>query len=91
MYSLTLDNDNRILSATYPQFNPNGLIVEELPQGNICDYIVVITEATEDTEQSIEYVYQPLPIPEEPESEEAFMLEYLADFEERISLIELGL
>lgn len=84
MYSLTIADDGRILAATFEQYNPSGLIVEELPEGNITDYKVVIHEATEETEQSIEYVFDPLPSPgPEPSTE--------LSLEERINDLEIAL
>lgn len=50
-YSLALAEDNRILHATFEQFNPNGVIVEELPEGDITDYLY----------KDGEYIYSPLP------------------------------
>ena len=44
-YALNLAEDGRILSATYPQFAPIGaILVDELPEGNICDYLCIIHE-----------------------------------------------
>lgn len=84
MYSLTIADDGRILSATFEQFNPFGLLVEELPEGNITDYKVEVTEATEETERVIEYIYDPLPKPEpEPVIE--------ITLEERINDLEIAL
>lgn len=82
MYSLTINDDGRILSATFTQFNPYGLIVDELPSGNITDYKVIVTEATEDEPQKIEYVFDPLPDPEEPSAE--------ITLEERINDLEIA-
>ena len=61
MYALNIDNTtNRILSATYPQYAPaDAVAVETLPDGDIADYLYV----------SGEYVYDPLPEPEEPTPE----------------------
>ena len=60
MYALNLNENNRILSATYDQyasaFQPR---VNTLPDGNINDYLYI----------NGEYVYDPLPIPPEPEPE----------------------
>lgn len=84
MYSLTIADDGRILSATFEQYNPSGLIVEELPEGNITDYKVVIHEATESEPQTVEYVCDPLP---EPEPEPAAEL----TLEERINDLEIAI
>lgn len=55
MYALNLNNENRILSAcvVLPNGNYNGMpIVNELPQGNITDYLYIDGE----------YVYSLLPV-----------------------------
>lgn len=49
-YSLNLSADNRILSATFAKFAPNGVLVDSLPEGNISDYLYVDGE----------YVYEPI-------------------------------
>ena len=63
-YALNLAEDNRILSATYEQYAPaDAVLVDELPDGNIADYLY----------QDGEYVYDPLPeqeTVEEPTTEE---------------------
>ena len=60
IYALNLGKDHRILSATYDQYAPTSQPrVEELPSGNIADYLYV----------SGEYVYDPLPVPPEPTPE----------------------
>ena len=60
MYSLNLDTDNRILSACVclDGFEYEN-IVDELPDGDITDYKYI----------NGEYVYDPLPKPEEPEEQ----------------------
>ena len=59
MYALNLAEDGHVLSATYPQYAPaDATIVETLPDGDISDYLYV----------NGEYVYDPLPKPEEPEA-----------------------
>ena len=56
-YALNLATDNRILSATYPQYAPkDAVIVEALPDGNINDYLYIDGA----------YVYDPVPAPKEP-------------------------
>ena len=60
IYALNLDTDNRILSATYDQYAPASQPrVDELPEGDISDYLYV----------NGEYVYDPLPVPPEPTPE----------------------
>lgn len=62
MFALNLGEDGRILSATYPQYAPaDAVFVEELPEGNIADYLYVEGG----------YVYDPLPPSPEPEPEES--------------------
>lgn len=57
-YALNLAEDRRVLSATYEQYAPIGaVIVDELPEGDIFDYLYVDGE----------YVYEPRPKPEPPE------------------------
>ena len=54
MIALNLNNENRILSAckVLPCGNYEGMpIVEELPEGNICDYEYINNE----------FIYNPLP------------------------------
>ena len=39
-YALNLGTDGRVLSATYPKYAPADAVqVEELPEGNLADYI----------------------------------------------------
>lgn len=47
-YSLNLSSDNRILSATFAKFAPNGVLVDSLPEGNISDYLYVEGEYVHD-------------------------------------------
>lgn len=55
MYALNLANNGRVLSATYPQYAPDGaIIVEILPGGDISDYIY----------RDGAFLYEPLPRPE---------------------------
>ena len=65
-YALNLAEDGRILSATYPKYAPKNAVlvdelpwknIDELPRKNIADYIY----------QNGEYIYNPLPVPEQPE------------------------
>ena len=57
MYALNLNENNRILSATFDKYAPKKQPrVEQLPDGNISDYLYV----------NGEYVYDPLPVPPEP-------------------------
>lgn len=84
-YALNLNEDGRILSATYEAYAIAGMpIVETLPDGDITDYKYINNE----------YVYDPLPKPEpasqEPSVEED-TLSMLVEHEERIIMLELGL
>ena len=55
-YALNLAEDGRILSSTYEEYASEGMpIVDNLPEGDIANYRYVDGE----------YVYDPLPIPEE--------------------------
>lgn len=59
-YALNLAENNRILSATYEEFATDGAsIVDELPEGDIANYLYVDDQ----------YKYDPLPEPEQPEPE----------------------
>ena len=57
MYSLNLDKEtNRILSVTFHQYaTDNMIIVENLPNGDISDYLYMNNE----------FIYNPLPKSEE--------------------------
>lgn len=60
MYALNLAEDGRILSATYPQYAPEGaVIVDSLPEGDIHEYRYVDGS----------FVHDPLPKPEQAETE----------------------
>ncbi len=61
-YALMLGEENRILSVTYEKYaSPVAVLVDELPEGDISDYLYV----------NGEYVYDPLPKPEPPEPQES--------------------
>lgn len=54
-YALNLTEDGRVLSATFEKFAPvDCVIVDELPEGNIADYIY----------KDGEFVFEPLPVEE---------------------------
>ena len=62
-YALNLDIDGRILSATYEEYaSENDVLVDELPEGDISEYLY--TEG--------QYVHDPLPIPEVEEQPSQF-------------------
>lgn len=57
-YALNLNEGKRILSVTFDKYAPeNQPRVETLPEGNVSDYKF----------ENGKYVYDPLPVPEEPE------------------------
>nr|DAQ37033.1 MAG TPA: hypothetical protein [Caudoviricetes sp.] len=57
-YALNLDEDGRILSATYETYAAPGMpIVEALPDGDITDYKYI----------NGEFIYEPLPEPIQPQ------------------------
>lgn len=57
-YALNLSADGRILSATYEKYAPvDAVLVDELPEGDISDYLY----------QDGAYIYDPLPDPETPD------------------------
>lgn len=37
-YALKLSGDGRILSVTFPQYAPQGVLVDTLPDGDVHDY-----------------------------------------------------
>ena len=60
-YALNLAEDRRVLSATFEKYAPaDSVLVDELPDGNLSDYLW----------QDGAFVYDPLPepepVPEEP-------------------------
>lgn len=59
-YALNLAEDGRILSVTFPKYAPaDAVIVETLPDGDVSEYRYVDGE----------FIYDPLPVPEQPEAE----------------------
>ena len=57
-YGLVLNYDKRIIDAPVQRYAPaDAIIVDELPEGNLQDYLYI----------NGEYVYEPLPKPEQPE------------------------
>lgn len=54
-YALNLSEDKRILSVTYEEFATKYMpLVDELPEGNVCDYLYINNE----------YIFNPLPVVE---------------------------
>lgn len=83
MYALNLGADGRVLSATEPQYAPEGAaLVAGLPEGDLADYRM----------EAGALVYDPLPVSDEPTDDdaEALLLETAGDHEYRLCLIELG-
>ena len=80
MYALNLAEDGRILSATYPEYAPDdAVLVEELPEGDISDYLYLEGEL----------VYDPRPEPELPEAQPT-PEERIAELEEALALLLSG-
>lgn len=74
MYAINLNDDNRVLRATISGYaDAESIIVDNLPDGNLPDYKYVDGE----------YVYDPLPEPEEPPAVETV--------EEKIERVEANL
>lgn len=65
-YALNLAEDGRILSATYEEYAPaDAVMVDELPKGNIADYLYVDGE----------YIHEPIPV--EPVEEKPSQLDII--------------
>lgn len=80
-YGLTLNDDNRIVSAVPQRYAQDGaVIVDKLPDGNYSDYLYV----------GGEYVYDPLPAPEQPENQ-LTQEERITALEEALTAIEEGI
>ena len=81
MYALNINKETgRILSATYPQYaTADAVIVDELPEGDITDYIYV------------DGVYGYDPLPKSEAAETAEVSEELPSHEERITELEEAL
>lgn len=59
-YALNLSEDYRILSSTFEEYaTDNAVIVDTLPDGDNYDYRYIDGE----------YIYDPIVVPEQPESE----------------------
>ena len=82
-YALNLAENSRILSACVVLHNGiyDGMpIVDYLPEGNIYEYRFELNENLDTGELTWEYIYDPLPEPEEPEEQPST--------EERIAVLE---
>lgn len=65
-YALNLDEDGRILSATYEEYAAEGMpIVDSLPSGETAEE----NDISNYKYAGGEYIYDPLPQPEPPEPE----------------------
>ena len=65
-YALNLAKNGRILSATFVKYAPeDAVLVDELPEGNITDYLFV----------NGEFVYDPIPV--KPDVEEPTQLDMI--------------
>lgn len=54
-YALNLSEEGRVLSATFEEYAPiNAVIVDNIPDGNICDFMYVDGE----------YIYDPITEPD---------------------------
>lgn len=77
-YGLVLDTDCRIVSAHLQRYAPAGaVIVDELPKGNVNDYLRIDGV----------YIYDPMPEPEPPEPTPD-PLERIAALEEQLAAYE---
>lgn len=75
MYALKLDENARVIFATWPKFAKDGdVLVEEIPEGNIADYRY----------ENGEFVYDPLP---ETPPEEQTMEERVMQLEEQNNML----
>lgn len=80
-YALNIAEDRRILSATFAEYAPAGaLLVDYLPEGDISDYRYIDEQ----------YVYDPLPEPEEPEEPEPATANEAATWDELAAAIREG-
>lgn len=82
IYALNLADDGRILSVTLDRFAPpEQPRVETLPDGDVTEYRYVDGE----------YVYDPLPEPEQPEEQKPSHEERITTLEEALTAIEEGI
>lgn len=81
MYALNISENGRVLSATFAKFaKGNVVMVNELPDGNISDYLYVDGS----------FVYDPIPKAEEPEGNLSNE-ERIAELEEALNALLEGL
>lgn len=80
-YALNLDEDGRILSATYESYAVAGMpIVDTLPDGDITDYKYIDGS----------YVHNPLPKPEPPKPDPGPTRVTYATYDELAAAIREG-
>lgn len=80
MYALNLSESRRVLSATFRKYAPSGAVfVNELPDGNISDYLYIDGS----------FVYDPLP-KQETADEIPTTEQRVTDLEEAMSLLLSG-
>ena len=78
-YALNLAGDGRILSATYDKYAPaHQPRVHALPDGNLPDYKYIDGE----------YIYDPLPVTEQPETQPT-QEERIAQLEEELKAAKI--
>lgn len=76
-YGLVLDENNRIVFATAQRYAPaDAIIVDNLPDGNLHDYLFIDGE----------YVYDPLPVPE-PSDPQPTQEERIQQLEEQNAML----
>lgn len=79
-YGLTLREDGRLLTATFPEFaSQDAVFVDELPDGDITNYRLV----------NGEYIYDPVLIEVEVE-EEPSLEEQVAELREALDMLLTG-
>ena len=79
LYALNLDEEGRILSATFDQYAPASQPrVAALPDGDLCEYRYIDGA----------FVYDPLPIPE-PSEPTPTPMERIAALEEQLAATKI--
>ena len=79
-YGLIIDENNRIISAVAQRYaSADAIIVDKLPDGKYTDYLYVDGE----------FIYDPLPAPEQPEEDKPTPEERIAELEEKLRAAEI--
>ena len=79
-YALNLAEDGRILSVTLAKYAPSDAVtVDELPEGNVANYLYVDSE----------YIHDPLPEPEQPDVE-VTLARRVEELEEALNMLLSG-